>query len=165
LAWILVHDLGDIAICTRLTAYMDAAPNADKISDVIAVIRNALAAYDICRQNRNQFTHFRLNYDPATEKLSLARQGKTARLERVPFPDSLEDMRRVAREISGLCTYLNDSNAFLTRHNTDTPLPLPDKVNLPALIWTPPPQKPPRQRRPRRPSPATRRKVAMGGGG
>jgi hypothetical protein len=82
-------------------------------------------------------------------------------LRRVPFPDKIEDMRRVGTEIWGLAIQLSLINKYLRAHRTEKPEPLPERVQLPELIWKPLPQAAPKEKRPPRPSPALRRKDAM----
>ena len=161
LAWILVHEMGDVSMSDRIQSFLELGyANQDAIKPEIEVIQNALAAYDVCRQNRNQFTHFQLSLDPEDNRIVLARQ-KGPKFERVAFPDDLQTMRRVGDEIFGLNLFLNQINLYLRNHGTAEAVPLPDRVRAPELIWKPPPQAAPKHKRPPKSSAASRRKAAM----
>lgn len=141
LAWLLVHDLGSIAISDRINAFLENAfPEPHNIKKEIELIQNVLKAYDNCRQNRNQFTHFALEHDLEAKSVHLRRQPKGPIINRVPFPTDLSDMRRVAQEIVGLNNLLNSLNDYIKRAGTDQAPPLPDKVAPPELLSKPLPQ-------------------------
>jgi hypothetical protein len=143
-AWVLVHDLGDISISNRITAFLEKiVPNPKAVERQSEVIQNALKAYDICRQNRNQFTHFSLEHDLKAMKVHMLRQQKGPHLERIPFPTDISDMRRVAQEIVGLNGQIDAINKHLRTYGADQPAPLPDIVVLPEYLWKPAPQNEP----------------------
>jgi len=53
--WALSYDLGDLAIYERISAFM----TLKKVHpENIEAVTHTLKVYDICRQNRNQLTHF-----------------------------------------------------------------------------------------------------------
>ena len=155
-AWTLAHDLGDVALATRIKTlppkFFEGWP--------IEVIENALAVYDVCRQNRNQLTHFMPLYEWYGEehKVSLRRRSKKpGSLELSPFADDIEDLRRVAIEIHELSrnlTGLWDQLATIQSRGVLHPQPpWLQKLPLPELLWksAPPTRtKPPRPRRPSR---------------
>jgi hypothetical protein len=137
-AWLLVHDLGDLAISDRIYTFTNWASETDETRNAAEIIQNALKAYDHCRQNRNQFTHFTMQHDLENQTLTLLRQKKGPVLERVPFPNDLADMRRVAEEIIGMNNHLHEINQCLMTRNSPQPAPWPNKVAPPALLSTPP---------------------------
>jgi hypothetical protein len=154
-AWLLVHDLGDVAISDRIHTFTDWAAETDEAKDASEIIQNALKAYDHCRQNRNQFTHFTMQHDLETKTLTLLQQKRGPLLQRVPFPNDLTDMRRVADEIIGINNHLHQINQCLKTRGSPQPEPWPSKVAPPALLSTPAPQAR-TVRRPQRPPSALR---------
>ena len=151
LAWLLVHDLGSVSISDPIKAFLENAfPEPRTIQNEIELIQNALEAFDRCRQNRNQFTHFTLEHDLEARTVHLRRQQKGPLISRVPFPTELSDMRRVAGEIIGMNNMLNSITTYIKNHGTDQAVPLPDTVAPPELLSSPAPQahKEPQPQRP-----------------
>jgi hypothetical protein len=153
MAWLLVHDLGDVSISNRISAFLqNAFPEPNGVRREIEVIENALEAYDVCRQNRNQFTHFALEHDLQAQQVYLRRQQKGPVLTRIPFPTELSDFRRVATELFGLNNHLNSIINYLRTSGQNPEQPLPGIVPLPELLAKPLPQAAPKQQPRREPS-------------
>jgi hypothetical protein len=156
-AWAMAHDLGDVAICTRVQVF---ATFRGYHPDAMALIENVLKVYDLCRQNRNSIVHAWTRTsgpDP-----SLARKSKKPDdPEATPFPSTLTDLRRVADDVKSLSIRLWLLNCFLEDGSMAKPLASPKKLPLPELLWKPPPQDSTKPKRPPRPSGASRRKVAL----
>ena len=135
----------------EIKAFLENAfPEPRTIQNEIELIQNALEAFDRCRQNRNQFTHFTLEHDLEARTVHLRRQQKGPLISRVPFPTELSDMRRVAGEIIGMNNMLNSITTYIKNHGTDQAVPLPDTVAPPELLSSPAPQahKEPQPQRP-----------------
>jgi hypothetical protein len=152
--------LGNVAIPTKIEA-LAGAKNFP--SEIQSAIKNALAVYDICRQNRNQLVHFWIDGN------QLFRTSKRPDW-RVPqrFKSDLADIRRVAEDIKALShhmsrlrgafagrlvrapRYLRASSASnpnerinkLKRERAALNSLLPTELALPALLYSPPPQAP-----------------------
>ncbi|CEG08729.1 hypothetical protein BN961_02147 [Afipia felis] len=139
MAWLLVHDLNSIAVADRLSAYLDHAfTDTSAIQQEIDLIKAALAAYDVCRQNRNQLTHFWLEHDLEKQEVRMMRQKGPA-LKLTSFSEGLSDVRRVADELIGLNNHLNEVVAYMRSAIAEGErLPLPCKVLAPELLWKPP---------------------------
>ena len=152
----LAHELGDIALMTRIKFV---AHRIENDVPLIAAITNALEVYEVCRQNRNQLSHFDMALVPIGEglqlRLGLTRRGKTPEYRRsIPFPDLIKDIRRVARDIRRLNTYLYrlERHMFAKWKPSEfiqpEQWPLPNTLPLPELLWKPP-LKLPKNRSPR----------------
>jgi hypothetical protein len=143
--WAMAHDLGDLAICTRIETFMVFRGYKDHGR---ALIENVLEVYDICRKNRNSIVHAWVRAsgpDP-----SLARKSrKPDNSEPSPFPSSLADIRRVADDIEDLGNRLWLMCCLIDDGQLAKPVASPEKVPLPELLWKNPPQGPrERSRRP-----------------
>ena len=162
--WILVHDLGDVAIALRTT---ELAKRRYKDAECLAAIAHVLECYDACRQNRNTLTHFQLAMAGRTDELAMRRPSRAAsRYEADPFPDSLWDIRRVVGDLRRLRGQLDALFiALLTREppagRKEQPRPWPPIRRVPRLLWMPPQQAPKRPQPQPRSSPASRRKAAL----
>jgi type II secretory pathway component GspD/PulD (secretin) len=151
-AEILTHELGNIALVRRIGDLASIRfTNDQQFNDLI---ENVIAGYDVCRQNRNQFTHFKIQLALDAERTSdfdFVRRSKRADPPSsfVRFPDKLSDLRRVAKDIRRLNIQLktvNDAvflkrkpNAFETRPEREAKVKAAKKLQIPAPIWTPPP--------------------------
>jgi hypothetical protein len=101
-AQILAHGLGSLDLINRIKVL--ASTRLDNNQRLIGAIENAMTVYDRCRQNRNQVTHFDTQIALGEERSSgfnLVRKTKKPDDPKrsVPFDDSLQNLRRVAREI------------------------------------------------------------------
>jgi hypothetical protein len=142
--WAFVHDLGDIAISSRVETFARFRGHHPYTRELIS---NALAVYDVCRQNRNCIVHawtFSTGPNPAL----LRRSKRPIDPEPSPFPNSVDDLRRVADETYALWFRLSELTRCLQE---DVPLTSLEKLRVPALLWTPP-QSPKEPRRRQRPS-------------
>lgn len=154
IAWALSHDLGDIAIAERIrqVAKLNALPEYQMIDDFLRV-------YDLCRMNRNSFTHFKFAREP-DGTIALARmKGPTTHLH--PLPNKLTDFRRVAEEIWNLSRTLRLLWVAVAARQDGEMRPLPKTPPLPDLLWKPAQQTPTKPPRPPRSSRASRRRVAL----
>jgi hypothetical protein len=102
---ILGHELGHIALMIRVRVL--ASTRLEDDPKLIAAIDNALDVYDICRQNRNQLTHFNVQIALGKERLSgfnLVRKRRKPDTfpVKMPFDDTVKNLRRVAKEIRRL---------------------------------------------------------------
>ncbi len=147
--WIMLHDQGDMAIIEKLKAFMSlrGLTNAE-----IELINNALMAYDVCRVNRNQLTHFSISLaGPGRDDdhLRLARKSKKpSEMFGGPLPDDLWSLRRVANDIRKLRGHLRSLWIHFAFSKRQAAQPLPDKFTLPQRLWKPDP--PTTARSPRR---------------
>lgn len=131
--WAMVHDLGDVAMCTRVRTF---ALFRGYHPDAIALIENVLAVYDLCRQNRNSIVHAWTRSSGADP--SLARKSKKPHdPESTPFPSELPDLRRVANETEWLSARLWLLCCLLEDGSMNKPLPSPKILPLPELLWKP----------------------------
>jgi len=104
-ARILGHELGDKDLTDRVKVL--AETRLKKRPRLVPLIDNALEVYDLCRQNRNQVTHFDVQIALGKER---AKGFNLARRVRKPdtspasmqFDDSLHNLRRIAKEIRRL---------------------------------------------------------------
>jgi hypothetical protein len=157
-ARILGHELGPIALMTRIRVL--ASTRLEDDPKLIAAIANALDGYEICRQNRNQLTHFDVQIALCEERLSgfnlVRRSRKPDTIPvRMPFPDSINDLRRVAKDIRRLNVQLKiivdgvfiknkpDPDAFAKEWpERALRVSLLKILPVPELLWKPPPQAP-----------------------
>lgn len=103
-ALILGHKLGPIDLSVRIKLL--ASTRLKRRPKLAPLIANALEVYDLCRQNRNQVTHFDVQIALGKERVkgfNLRRRSRKPDVPRaVPFDDSLQNLRRVAKEIRRL---------------------------------------------------------------
>jgi hypothetical protein len=149
--FILGHGLSHIALMNRVRVL--ASTRLEDRPNLIAAIANALDVYDICRQNRNQLTHFDIQIALGQEKLSgfhLVRKRRKPDTFPVvmPFDDTLKNLRRVAKEIRRLNVQLKvicdgvfirmkpDPDAFAKDWpERATSVSLLKKLPLPEPLW------------------------------
>ncbi len=110
-AQVISHDMNLTDVVNRVRALASIKLKTD--TELIAAIANGLQVFERCRTNRNQLTHFTFVLAQDTEtgpyRLALARMSRKPEYrERVPFPDSIKDIRRVARDIRRLNVFLRD---------------------------------------------------------
>lgn len=134
--WASVHDQRDKTLCRNIEKIVSAG--AYEQTEREAVL-HGIELYDICRENRNQLSHFLPSGFVGTDLARL----KGADFDPQPFPDSLDDVRRVATDIAALLDYLSGLlNHFvaknLYRWNPTEPPPLPDRLPLPTRLWSKP---------------------------
>jgi len=132
--WGMTHDLGDVSICDKIHTF---ALRRGYHPDGLALIKNALALYDRCRQNRNTVVHawtFSRSLDPPLAR----RSRKAIEPEPTPFPSSLADLRRVADDIGGLETRLWLLDCLLEEGMLNGPITFPGIQPLPEILSTPP---------------------------
>jgi hypothetical protein len=135
----LTRELGDIALSNRIREFLEYGKHDQGTCEAV---EHALVLYDKNRVNRNQLTHFL----PTAGKEGVEFwRGKGPRLEADPIPNTVEDIRRVAAEITVARLYLGDLSNWLIARNADPVglgghFPLPDKPPLPERLWKPPPQ-------------------------
>ena len=142
-AWPLVHDLGDVAISNRITAFVDIKKFDPTLK---AAIVNVLDVYDTCRLNRNQLTHFYVV--PFVDYFKLARAGKKPeKRDGSYFQSDLTDIRRVVEEITGLDLQRWVLHAMMQAYDPERPGPWPPTLHVPAPLWTPPPPIQPKRQR------------------
>lgn len=140
-AWALIYDLGDVAICGRIKTLL----KFRNLAAEAPLIENALEIYDICRQNRNSAMHAWTRGLSADGHIGLARKSKKAdQIDPEPFPSSLDDLRRVAKDIEALNNRLWLLSCFAEDGQPPTSL---DILPVPNALWTPPPQASTRQKR------------------
>ncbi len=143
--WAMAHDLGDMAICSRIETFAAFRGYRDHGK---VLIENVLEVYDLCRQNRNSIVHAWTR--AAGPDPSLARKSKKPdNPEPSPFPSTLTDIRRVADDIEALSTRLWLVCCLLDDGELEKPLISPEKLPLPETLWKPPPQS--RRKSPRQP--------------
>jgi hypothetical protein len=134
--WAMAHDLGDIAMCTRVKTFTVFRGYRDHGR---ALIENVLAVYDLCRQNRNSIVHAWTRFSGPNPPL--ARKSKKAdNPEPSPFPSDLSDIRRVAEDIEELRARLWLLCCMIDDGELAKPLTSPEKLLLPGLLWTSPRQ-------------------------
>jgi hypothetical protein len=156
----LAHELGDLALISRIKIL--ASIRLKENNQLVTVITNALDAYNVCRQNRNQLTHFDITFIPKEKKiprleLAFARRSKSPEYRKSePFPDNTKDLRRIARDIRQLNTHLYMVERCVFTNFNPSPVgqvaPLPNRLPVPELLWKPPPQVPKESKRPRKSS-------------
>jgi hypothetical protein len=143
---VILHDLSMVEVMRRVKAL--ASIKLKENRELVAAIENGLRVFDSCRINRNQLTHFTFvlarDNDTGPYRLALARMSRKPEYrERVPFPDSINDIRRVARDIRRLNAFLRDVErraAAKIRPSRQIKLedwPLPKPLPLPELLWPP----------------------------
>ena len=146
ISWIVSNDIGDIALSGKIVALIDAMTTN---TDEAICLRNYLSVYDVCRQNRNLLCHGM----PSTDKGALEPRDafllkmKGHKLNPIPIPSSLGDIRRMAFELRYLTMVSwNIYEALVKRRrgvHSALPLPMP----LPELLVKPPQQSSPQSTR------------------
>jgi hypothetical protein len=138
-----------------------------KDKQTLKLISNVLDVYEICRQNRNQLTHFNITLADRTPgllrfefELELVRRRRDYRSV-LPFPQTIKDIRRVARDIRRLNTQLWGVRLLLDKKTKRWMTSAPQLLPVPELLWKPPPQTPIPQA-PRTPQAARRQRVIQG---
>jgi hypothetical protein len=131
-----------------------------KNKKTLELMSNVLDVYDICRQNRNQLAHFNITLETPGSGLrfevALARRRRDYRSE-LPFPQTVKDIRRVARDIRRLNNQLWGVRLLLDRKSKRWMTKTPSLLPVPELLWRPPAQAP-RTPAPRTPRAARRRR-------
>ena len=148
--WVIAHDLGNIAICTKIKSLARAKNFSSAFQ---SAIENTLEVYNICLQNRNQLVHFWTS--SLSGDLQLYRKSKKADYTTPElFKSDLADIRRVAEDIKRLAYHMSALEAAINKTGRAAPnSPLPNKLTLPARLYSPPPQVPTKQKqKPQRPS-------------
>jgi len=145
--WVIAHDLGQVAISTKIEA-LARAKNFSCATQ--SAIKNTLEVYDICRQNRNQLVHFWVS--GLSGDRQLYRKSKKPEFSVKVFKSDLADIRRVAEDIKALAYHMSALQAAINTTGRGPPnSPLPSNLALPALLYSSAPQAPTKQK-PRRPS-------------
>jgi hypothetical protein len=137
--WTIIHEMGDIAISAAMLEITKDNPLPTPFQ---GALEHGLKLYDANRINRNQLTHF----IPLSLIGSDLARMKGPAWKPEPFPNSIDDLRRVAEEIGALGRYLTKlSNAisswrYLQSPGTlpPAPQPLPEIIPLPERLWKPP---------------------------
>jgi hypothetical protein len=144
-AHVLAHEVGALALIARIKVLASTRLKDD--DKLVSAITNVLDVYDVCRKNRNQLTHFDLTLVSETRPwtLALARKSRSPEYRKSePFPDTIKDLRRVARDVRRLNAqlYLVERCVFRTYNPSSIwREPLPDKLPIPELLWKPPPRR------------------------
>jgi hypothetical protein len=142
--WTIIHETGDVAITTAIIEMTRQNPLPFQLQERV---EHGLKLYDANRINRNQLTHF---MPAALEGSDLARlKGPTWNPE--PFPDKIEDLRRVADDVGRLLDYFSALITIVYAQHLPRPKPneaillrLPDIIPLPERLWKPLPPNPPK---------------------
>jgi hypothetical protein len=140
---ILAHQVGNVGLMNRIRLLAKVRVTDD--NSLVATINNALDVCDICRQNRNQLTHFNLVLASRKNRprsgFTLARRNRSPEFRKSePFPDTVQDIRRVARDIRRLNVqlYKIERRLFKRFNSTASLLTAPppkDRLPLPRLLW------------------------------
>jgi hypothetical protein len=151
--WALVHDMGDVSVYPTIAALMKLKKYH---AESVAAIDNVLQAYDICRENRNQLTHFEVS--GSADSFALMRKSKKRdTMAAANFPADLTDLREVATQIDRVDDYLWILTVVLGDYDPTKPgAPWPQKLQSPRSIVRPP-QTPPEQKHQQKPSRASRK--------
>lgn len=166
MGWIIGHDLGDMALSTRIREIMKRREHPDGVEPLL---NNYLPNYDICRQNRNVLTHFTATVPKDADFASVDLKSVSfIRLKGVSakadiFPSSLGDIRRVAAEIYGLCVHSWSIYQALDALAKGKHAELPPLIAAPELLVKPPQNNSPKPTRQRKLSRAERRKKGRRG--
>jgi len=147
-AQILFHDLSLDDVMRRIEAL--ASLRLKKEPLLLAAVKNGVQVFHACRQNRNQLTHFTFSFvgelGTSSFRLALARiSRKPEYRQNVPFADTVNDVRRVARDIRRLNAFLLSVErrvAAKLRRSRKIKIklrdwPLPQLLPLPKLLWDP----------------------------
>jgi hypothetical protein len=145
--WVIAHDLGDVAISTKIKALSRAKNFSPEFQ---SAIKNTLDVYDICRENRNQLVHF-WGIGLSGDRQLYRKSKKPDFTVPEPFKSDLADIRRVAEDIKALAPHISSLEAAINTTGRGPPnSPLPSELALPVRLYSPPPQAP-RKRKPQRP--------------
>lgn len=138
IAYIISHDQGDITLWTKIRQIARERNYDPNVQDLL---EHAAKMHDICRGNRNQFTHVSLSGAESLDDsvLRLARRKGPE-----PFgpslDDSLENVRRVCEEIEILKQFIGGicmGILFRRMSPQDEHQPWPNKPELPSPVWRP----------------------------
>jgi hypothetical protein len=145
-AWIIAHDMGDLAISERIRERLKVDPPD---AEVATVLDAYLKAHDACRVNRNTLTHFTGSVKPDAPDLSevvfLRMKGPSGKA--YPLPSKLTDIRRVAEEIHIFTIYSWNLMKALRARAEGKPTTLPPPIAAPEPLWKPPPPIAPKPKR------------------
>ena len=158
------YEVSDIGLSVRIRALTAGLKAHHKLCDAI---NNVLDIFEVCRQNRIQLAHFvpvlsfggsslaiRKDYLPPWDFQRKERDPYA--LVKLPFPNALSDIRRIAKDIRRLNAALLAVTLLVDRHfhpeRTWSAPPLPKKLSVPAFLWKPP--RPSRKERARPPRPS-----------
>lgn len=144
--WAFVHDLGDISVAARIETFALFRGHPEHTRGLIS---NALKVYDICRQNRNCVVHA-WTFSTGPNPTLLRRSKRPIDPEPTQFLNSVDDLRRVAKETQGLWFRLLDLTSLLDQGE---PMPSLETLPVPASLSPPPPPNPKVRRRRQRSSP------------
>ena len=137
-AWIVAHDLGDIALSERIYELAKSrCENGELDIDVVDGLKSLLKVYDLCRQNRNLFTHSKLEIGEDGTRRIVRMKGPS--MIRHALPSDLSDFRRVAEEISSLLHAIHLMWRAVEERNLGRRIPLPKIPPPPELLWKPHP--------------------------
>lgn len=129
---IFTFDMGDTSIITRIKAFA-AERSFDRPMQVS--LEHGLAAYDICRINRNHLNHYALASNRKGDwELRLHRVARKPVRELVPLPDDLEDIRRVGEEIYSVRSFIERLTLAADNHPNALAPPLPESLALPKEL-------------------------------
>jgi len=117
--------------------------------DIKGAVRHACTLYRVNGRNRNQFSHFLVS----GSKTGLVLYNNKPRdfmeiFSRPPIESDLEDIRKVADEITGCKRYIVALSNYLIAwyyhlpKSLFEPPPVPTKPPVPELHWAPPSQSP-----------------------
>lgn len=127
-AWLLTYDLSSIALCSRIRILA-----ARKELEARPLIENVITAFDQCRKNRNALVHaWSVNTFSPGERILARRSKKPSSPDVTPFRSGVDDIRRVADEISAVKTRMwllscfNDDHYDLAELEM---LPIPEAIS------------------------------------
>ena len=134
--WIMLHDQGDIGIINKLKEIMNIRNIPD---DYSKLIQQALQAYDICRINRNNLTHFTIVAGKENIDGDSLRLHRTSRKAGSMFGTEMEDdlwnirvvandIRKLRKQLIGLWMY-----EFRRKKENSTAI-TPKEMRLPRNI-------------------------------
>jgi hypothetical protein len=141
----LAHELNDIALMVRIRALAANRLKDDpKLHDAIT---NVLEVFEVCRQNRNQFVHFYIVLAGRRSGYLAAwdferKERNPYKFVKAPFPNTVKDLRRVAKDIARLNLNLRAISFLVDRkyhpeRGWPAP-PLPKELSVPEFLWKPP---------------------------
>jgi hypothetical protein len=152
--WIIAHDMGDIAVSSRIKEMLKIDSPDSQLTDLIL---NGLEVYDCCRINRNTLTHFTFSVNDDGTFDFARRKGPSS--NKTIIPSSLNDVRRVALETKLLSLYLWHLHESIRTFGSPSPRPFPPKLELPELLLKHPPRTDTKRQRPPKSSRASHRKA------
>jgi predicted anti-sigma-YlaC factor YlaD len=157
----LAHEVTDVGLAVRIRALAARMKANPALCDAIT---NVLDVFEACRQNRNQLAHFFPVLSFARSRLAKRedylppwdferKERNPYALIKMPFPNAVGDIRRVAKDIARLNVALLAITLLVDRHfhpeRTWPAPPLPRKLSVPKFLWKPP--RPSRKERARPP--------------